>query len=143
MDTTPVATLVRPVVGMLYCGDAPSISVAVELSYTSRDPYAITVTVHLHGRAMPWVFARILLGSGLLTPTGDGDVHIWPDHDVDGHEVVTVELCSRQGHALIELAAADARDFITGTYTIVAPGHEHRHLDIDAALAAIHAAETS
>ena len=144
LHTTPItAALTLPMVATLHHGDSVSTQIAVELSYTASDPYAITLTLRLHRHAVPWVFARVLLSRGLVTPTGDGDVHIWPDHNEAGDAVVTIELCPRRGHALIDLPATEALDFTVRTYALVAAGHEGRHLDIDAALAAIRATDTS
>ena len=92
---------------------------------------------------MPWEFARDLLGRGLINPNGDGDVHIWPNQDGEGHAVVIIELCSPQGHALIELPTEDVLDFIARSYTMVASGHESAHLDLDATIAANRASYTS
>jgi len=57
--------------------------------------------------------------------------------------LVTIELCSRWGHALVDVHVPDAANFITCTNAIVAPGQEWRHLDLDAAIAAIRAAASN
>ena len=142
MDATPITagTLVRSLICTVHLGDARTTLVPAELSYTSRDPYAVTLTFHRHCQPVPWTFARTLLSCGLSTPTGDGDVHTWPDLNDEGHPVVTIELCSRRGHALVDVHVPDAADFILRTNAIVAPGDESRHLDLDATIAAIRAA---
>ena len=145
MDTTPIApgTFLRSFLSTVHLGDSSTMPVLAELSYTSSNPYALTLTIRLYGHSVPWTFARTLLSHGLTTPTGDGDVHVWPDLDDDSQPVVAIELCSRQGQAQVEVSAQEAVDFITRTYALVADGDESRHLDVDATIAAIRRAETA
>jgi hypothetical protein len=108
-----------------------------ELQYDPRDPYAVT-TVFMTGRSqVRWTFGRDLLAAGLYEPAGDGDVHVWPCLDAEGHAVVIVELCSPDGEALVQAKTGDLSAFVDRMSKAVAPGTESDYLDLDAAIAAI------
>jgi hypothetical protein len=108
-----------------------------ELQYDPRDPYAVT-TVFMTGRSqVRWTFGRDLLAAGLYEPSGDGDVHVWPCLDAEGHAVVIVELCSPDGEALVQAKTGDLSAFVDRMSKAVAPGSESEYLDLDAAIAAI------
>jgi hypothetical protein len=145
MDTTNLAThtLTRTLLVELRSVDGSTVPVPTELSYDSSDPYALTVCFYLHDGPVPWTFARELLSGGLVEPTGDGDVHVWPCLDDDGFAVVAVELCSPHGNALVEIRAADVVDFVEHTHVIVAPGKETAHLDVDTAINAFWASDNA
>jgi hypothetical protein len=114
-----------------------------ELQYDPRDPYAVT-TVFMTGRSqVRWTFGRDLLAAGLYEPSGDGDVHVWPCLDADGHAVVIVELCSPDGEALVQAKTGDLSAFVERMTKAVQPGTESDYLDLDAAITAILEAETS
>lgn len=114
-----------------------------ELQYDPRDPYAVT-TVFMTGRSqVRWTFGRDLLRAGLYEPTGDGDVHVWPCLDADGHAVVVIELCSPDGEALVQARTGDLSAFVERMGNSVVPGTESDHLDLDATIAAIFEAETA
>ena len=61
---------------------------------------------------MRWTFGRDLLCEGLYEPSGDGDVHVWPCLDSDGHAVVIIELCSPDGEALVQAKTGDLSVFV-------------------------------
>ena len=114
-----------------------------ELQYDPRDPYAVT-TVFMTGRSqVRWTFGRDLLAAGLYEPSGDGDVHVWPCLDADGHAVVIVELCSPDGEALVQARTGDLSAFVERMTKAVQPGTESDYLDLDAAITAILEAEAS
>jgi hypothetical protein len=81
-----------------------------------------------------WVFARDLLRTGLASPVGDGDVHVWPSWGT-GRELLMISLTSPDGQALLEATAEDVRSFLDRTAAVVPDGEESNHLDLDAALA--------
>ena len=114
-----------------------------ELSYNSRDPFAMTATFMTVAGQVRWTFGRDLLIGGLYEPTGDGDVHVWPCLDNDAHSVVMIELCSPDGEALVQARTAEITSFVERMTAAVAPGSEAAHLDIDSAIAAIFAAEAA
>ena len=66
-----------PAVFELIAPDAPVVPVNVDLTYTSRDPYAVQASFRTgNGTAVDWVFARDLLRDGLVGPSGTGDVRV-------------------------------------------------------------------
>jgi Streptomyces sporulation and cell division protein, SsgA len=81
--------------------------------------------------AIEWVFARDLLTDGLHTPTGEGDVHVWPFGPSD----LMIELRSGASTALVITPQVAVRMFLCHAYAIVPAGSEPGHLDLDRALA--------
>ena len=114
-----------------------------ELHYDPRDPYAVTTVFRTGSSTVRWTFGRKLLTDGLYEPSGDGDVHVWPCLDSEGHAVVIIELCSPDGEALVQARTGDLSGFVERMSRAVAPGKESAHLDLDATIAAIFAAEAA
>lgn len=112
-----------------------------ELQYDARDPFAVTATFATAAGAVSWTFARELLAAGLAQPVGDGDIHIWPSIDIDGHPVTLMELQSPDGNALIQFEDAALVAFFDRTVALVPLGTESMELMIDNAIAAILAVE--
>lgn len=139
MDTAPL--IVSQAVTLdLIDSTGTSTPIEAELQYDPRDPYAVT-TVFMTGRSqVRWTFGRDLLTAGLYEPSGDGDVHVWPCLDSDGHAVVIVELCSPDGEALVQAKTGDLSAFVDRMSKAVVPGTESEHLDLDSTIAAIFAA---
>jgi hypothetical protein len=142
MDLTrrDALTVTHQLVVALRAVDGTTIPVHADLAYDPRDPFAVTVTFHPDDVPVTWTFARCLISDGLVEPSGDGDVHVWPCLDEEGRAIVTVELCSPHGDALVEMPAADVTCFADRMHTVVAEGCESDHQDIDALIAAIWAA---
>lgn len=117
--------------------DGPVLPVRASLRYDPADPYAVHV-IFQGGPAgeVSWSFARQLLMDGLREPAGLGDVRAWPRQSADG-PVVALALSSPDGHALFELPRAVLADFVGRTVGAVPFGTEERHLDLDAAVAAL------
>jgi hypothetical protein len=105
--------------------------------YDLRDPFAVTVTFRTGYGDVVWAFARDLLLEGVDSPTGDGDVHVWPCEDVDGHPVVMIELSSDDGELLVQAPRWAVRRFVSRTLRAVPAGAESGLLDIDAVLDAL------
>jgi hypothetical protein len=145
MDVTRLAgqTFTQAISVELRTVEDYTIPVPAELSYSTSDPYAVTVSFQLHDRSVPWTFGRDLLSLGLHEPAGEGDVHVFPCLSDDGLAVVTVELCSPHGDALVEIRTQDAADFVERSHALVPPGQEFAHLDVDAAISAIRTAENA
>jgi hypothetical protein len=117
-----------------------SLEMSVRLGYDSRDPFAVSATMETPSLRITWVFARELLDGGLVEPTGDGDVHVWPCLDNSGRSVIALELCSNDGDALVELPTETVAGFVENTLAAVPAGTESDHLDVDALLESIFAA---
>jgi hypothetical protein len=142
MNTTPLVVS-QAVTLELIDGSGTATPIEAELQYDPRDPYAVT-TVFMTGRSqVRWTFGRELLTAGLYEPAGDGDVHVWPCLDADGHAVVIVELCSPDGEALIQARTGDLSMFVERINRAVAPGTESDYLNLDATIAAIFDAEAA
>ncbi len=114
-----------------------------EFSYDPQDPFAVSATFMTIAGQVRWTFGRDLLIGGLYEPTGDGDVHVWPCLDNEAHSVVIIELCSPDGEALVQGRTADIAAFVERMTAAVPVGGESAHLDVDAAISAIFAAETA
>jgi hypothetical protein len=134
--TTPLA-VTQPVTFELIDATGDSTPIEVELRYDPRDPYAVTMVFVTGHSSVCWTFGRDLLTEGLYEPAGDGDVHVWPCLDADGHAVVIIELCSPDGEAMVQARTGDLSGFVERTSMAVRPGAESGHIDIDAAILAI------
>ena len=108
-----------------------------ELQYDARDPYAAVMVFTTPHGPVRWDFGRDLLMTGLHEAVGDGDVHVWPCVDSARRPVVVIELSSPDGCALVQARLDDVRRFVNRITTLVAPGSESGHLDVDAAIAAL------
>jgi hypothetical protein len=115
--------------------DGTTMPVRTELSYDAADPYAATIRFRTELGDVVWTFARDLFVGGLLEPTGDGDVHVWPCLDDTGRAVVVLELCSPVGDALIHLPPEDVATFTERMLDAVPAGTESRLMDLDAVVA--------
>lgn len=122
-----------PAVFELIAPDAPVVPVKVELTYTSRDPFAVQASFRTgSGTAVDWVFARDLLQDGLIAPTGTGDVQVRPMPNAPDR--IQLELSSPSGHAVFTTCAQTLGDFLHRTYEAVPPESEYSWLDFDLAL---------
>jgi hypothetical protein len=117
------------------------VPVAATLGFDPTDPYAVTALFTTEVAQVSWTFARDLLSFGLLEPTGDGDVHVWPCLDDQGRAVVMVELTSDQGEALMQLRTNDVASFVERMLAAVPAGEESDNLDLDGLVGALLAAE--
>jgi len=118
----------------LVVADADAVPLPVSLRYSAADPYAVRAVFSGDGMEVEWVFARDLLRTGLASPVGDGDVHVWPSWGT-GRELLMISLTSPDGQAVLEASATDVRSFLDRTAAVVPDGDESAHLDLDAALA--------
>jgi hypothetical protein len=122
-----------PAVFELIGPDASAVPVNVELTYSSRDPYAVQATFRTGTTtAVEWVFARDLLHDGLIGPAGNGDVRVQPMPLNPGR--VQLELSSPSGHAVFTTCADTLGDFLHRTYRAVPADTEYSRLDFDMAL---------
>lgn len=117
-----------------------ALEMSVTLGYDSHDPFAVSATMETSSLRITWVFARDLLHGGLIEPTGDGDVHVWPCLDTRGRSVLALELCSDEGDALLELPTQTVASFVDNTLAAVPAGTESDHVDVDALIGSIFAA---
>ncbi|MDN5860462.1 MAG: SsgA family sporulation/cell division regulator [Pseudonocardia sp.] len=121
-----------PAMFELIAPDASAVPVKVDLTYDSRDPYAVQASFRTgNDTAVDWVFARDLLHEGLVGSAGAGDVRVAP---VTGAGRVSLELSSPSGHAVFSTCAQTLGEFLRRTYNAVPPGSEYNWLDFDLAL---------
>lgn len=116
---------------MTLIAEAADIDVDAELTFHSRDPFAIRVLFSVASApAVEWVFSRELLVNGLGAPAGAGDVQIFPCH-----RGIVFELNSPSGRARL-LAEADVlTSFAQDTLDAVPLGSESQYYDLDAEIA--------
>lgn len=127
MNTTPPAILAETVFDIQdphgRCTPIP-----IELSYTSGDPYAVTMRFFARpGEAVTWLVSRALLAEGLCTAAGLGDIRFRP---LDNRTCV-IDLRSEKGAATCHAPADDLRRFLDTTYDLVPLGQESTWIDFD------------
>lgn len=112
--------------------DSATVDVPSQLRYDGEDPYAVALLFASGGdRPIEWIFARDLLIDGMLGPSGNGDVRIWPAEIGDR---IFVELSSPSGRGVFSADAGVLRDFLDRSIGVVPPGAESIRLDLDSAL---------
>ncbi|UQX03909.1 SsgA family sporulation/cell division regulator [Streptomyces sp. RerS4] len=129
-------TVIEQAVQARLVATAPKVeTVPVTLCYDRADPFAVRMAfpalATLEGVEVSWTFARELLMSGIRTPAGCGDVRVRP---YDGDRT-TIEFHAPEGVAIVLMMTADLQRFLDRAAAIVAPGLEHRYLDMDHSLA--------
>lgn len=108
-----------------------------ELRYDTREPLAVTMRFLAPTGDVVWMFSRELLAGGLIEPTGDGDVHVWPSYDHNNEPVTVMELSSPDGSALVQIAESSVLSFFDETALLVPLGAERVDTQIDETIAAI------
>src|SRR4029078_6593642 len=88
-----------PAVFELTSTEATAVPVKVDLTYHSRDPYAVRASLRTGSSSVEWVFARDLLHGGLVGPSGTGDVRVQPLPGPTGK--VKLELLWTSGHGTL------------------------------------------
>ena len=104
--------------------------------YALRPGRSIRVQVVFHPSSLDaeqvsWSFARELLATGLVEPSGIGDVRVWPWSTPRG-EAVALALSSPDGNALFEISRGLVARFLKRTYALVPRGKETDSLDVTA-----------
>src|SRR4029078_5928277 len=99
-----------PAVFELTSAEASAVPVKVDLTYHSRDPYAVRASFRIGSSSVEWVFARDLLHGGLVGPAGSGDVRVQPLPGIPAK--VQLELSSPSGHALFTTCATTPAHFL-------------------------------
>lgn len=127
---TPAATTVQVPVSFL-SGERHTETLDGELAYDAADPYAVTMRLDASGGPVVWTFARELLLEGRYTPTGDGDVQVWPCLSSCGEAVVIIELSSPSGLAVLQAPLRRVQDFLARTLEVLPHGSESAHLALD------------
>lgn len=121
------------IVVRLRCSEQETVAVLTRWAYSSQLPYGITVAFGVGKKGwIEWTFARDLLRAGLKEQVGTGDVRVEP---MPGNpDIVALKLTSPSGEAEFEVDGADVRRILHATDHLVAPGTEHRALNVDKAV---------
>ncbi|WP_306190890.1 MULTISPECIES: SsgA family sporulation/cell division regulator [unclassified Streptomyces] len=131
----PPASVMCMVTVLVSVPDELPAPLPAELHYDMSDPYAVRLSLGAPAAGpVHWVFARSLLTEGLRRPTGAGDVLVIPRHRCHPNSVRVV-LRSAADAALIDIAESAVAAFVRRTVSLVPPGTESLHIDIDRALA--------
>jgi hypothetical protein len=111
--------------------------VVTRWSYSASDPFAVTLAVRTrHDRWVEWLVARDLVAESLSGPTGYGDIRMSPQ-EVQGYDIVEIEIRSTDGRAVLEVDRDLLRQFVDATFDVVALGDESDRMDLDGAIAKI------
>ena len=117
--------------------DSLTVPVECELAYRRDDPYAVRLSLDTgSGDPVRWYVSRDLLTSALHGPEGLGDIRAWPSpagSAVTG-KTLNIELCSPDGYARFEGAAAGIGAFLARTFELVPGGQESDYLGLEAEL---------
>ncbi len=134
--TGPVTVLVSEVrmVSLEVPGERGG-EVPVSLTYDPQDPYAVALVFHTAEGDVTWMVARELLVVGAGSPTGDGDVMVWPALTLELEDAVVIRLQAPGGRLVLRLGLAELDDFLARTLALVPLGTESDHLDLDALVA--------
>ncbi|HZE41442.1 MAG TPA: SsgA family sporulation/cell division regulator [Stackebrandtia sp.] len=136
MATTRQASVEVDTTMRFVAPDFTTINVRASLRYDAEDPYAVHVMFHPgnpDAEEVSWSFARELLASGMVEPTGMGDVRVWPWTTARG-EAIALALSSPDGNALFEVSRSQVARFLRRSYTLVPKGKEADSLDVDLAV---------
>ncbi|KUJ53804.1 hypothetical protein ADL25_07670 [Streptomyces sp. NRRL F-5122] len=135
----PVTTVVRRVTAAVGIPGELVVPLSAEFCYDMADPYAVRLSFStLEIEPVVWVFARLLLEEGMHRPVGVGSVLVSPPHWCH-RDFMRIVLRSRadEGAARIEVPSVEVGEFLRRSYTLVPPGAESLHVDVDRALAAL------
>jgi Streptomyces sporulation and cell division protein, SsgA. len=111
--------------------------VVTRWTYTVSDPFAVTLGVRTRNdRWVQWLIARDLVVEALTGPAGYGDIRMSPQ-EVQGYDIVEIEIRSTDGRAVLEVDHDLLHQFIDSTVELVALGDEAEHMDLDVEIAKI------
>ncbi|MBV6696756.1 SsgA family sporulation/cell division regulator [Kitasatospora aureofaciens] len=136
---------VRPMPVTFPDSSLPDVPVDAELRFDTSLPYAACLAFPLapctctgDDARICWYFSRELLNEGRHVPVGSGDVKVRPGPEGE----VLITLCGPTGKAAVLSAPEDAvTAFLSDSFALVPAGSESEHLNIDAALARLLAAD--
>ncbi|APY85224.1 SsgA family sporulation/cell division regulator [Streptomyces alfalfae] len=133
-----MSTVIEQAVEARLVAAAPRMqTIPATLHYDRRDPFAVRMgfpaPATLEGVEVSWTFARDLLVQGAERAAGDGDVRVRPY----GFDRTVVEFHAPEGTAIVHVRTGELRGFLHRTTVLVPLGQEHRHVDLDADLAAL------
>jgi hypothetical protein len=86
------------------------VAVAVRLTWTARDPHAVSLSFRTTAGPVVWTIGRDLLTAGLLAPVGLGDVTVLPDPTDPG--LAELVLSSPTGQACFRFLTAQVGAYL-------------------------------
>lgn len=111
--------------------------VVTRWSYSAYDPFAVSLAVRTrHDRWVEWLIGRELVMDALEEPVGEGDVRMRP-LEVQGYDIVEIEIRSHDGRAVLEVDRDLLRSFVDATLEMVPAGTEADRMDLDGEIARI------
>ncbi|WP_030056104.1 MULTISPECIES: SsgA family sporulation/cell division regulator [Streptomyces] len=99
-----------------------ALAVRMDLFAAEADPPAAT-----------WVFGRDLLATGLILPTGEGDVRVRPH----GEDETDVELISGPSWCVVRMASTHVRDMVARTRSAQECWNDKAQAELDRVLTEI------
>ncbi|MEV5986433.1 SsgA family sporulation/cell division regulator [Streptomyces sp. NPDC052051] len=110
------------------------VMVPTRLLYRAQDPLSVEFLFDDAVRGpVPWIFARELLATGMLTPSGDGDVRIWPT-GTGPRALLHLVLSSPHGSAHLTAALTAVERRLLRTYRSVPADRETEALDLETSI---------
>lgn len=101
--------------------------------YSADAPFIVRLDLILDaGIEVTWYVGRDLFAAGLLAPSGDGDVRVWPAN-IPQQPRFFFSLRDTDAQATFEAGLEAVRDWLDSTYRIVPAGAETQHVNWDAA----------
>lgn len=95
--------------------------------YRCDDPFAVEMVLSIcGGQSVTWTVGRDLFRAGVRQPSGLGDVHVYP---VGSHVVIELGVGAHRATLIAHRPALE--DFLAGTESLVPPGSEIDHYDLD------------
>lgn len=111
--------------------------VVTRWTYRAADPFAVTLGVRTRNdRWVEWLVARELVVESLYGPAGEGDIRMSPQ-EVQGYDIVEIEIRSTDGRAVLEVDRDLLRMFVDASIELVALGDESDRVDLDGEIAKI------
>ena len=117
----------RTITGVVLVSGTGGTPVRAELRYRCDDPFAVQMVLSIGGgRSVTWTVGRDLFRAGVRQPSGLGDVHVYP---VGSHVVIELGVGAHRARLIAHRPALE--DFLAGTVSLVSPGSEIDHYDLD------------
>ncbi|MGW3512299.1 SsgA family sporulation/cell division regulator [Streptomyces sp. NPDC000994] len=105
--------------------------VPTQLLYRSQDPLVVEFLFHdLVRGPVPWAISRELLLRGLLAPSGEGDVRVWPT-GTGPEALLHLRLTPPGGFAHLIAALPAVEHWLLRTYQLVPAAQETDALGLD------------
>jgi len=100
-----------------------------QFEFDPTDPCAVSITFCVGVEPVTWTFSRDLLIEGSMTPTGEGDLHVFPCLSSEGSAVVLFDLDSPDGSTLIQCSSRVVDRFIERMLDLVPADTETQIVD--------------